>query len=57
MGFDRAAARFALIPDVRYQQDEDFVDGDRGASEWTSSGTTTEGQRIEVRGCDQWTLR
>ena len=51
------AARFAGIPDVRYQQDEHFVDGDRGASEWTLSGTTTDGQRIEVRGCDLWTFR
>ena len=51
------AARFAGIPDIRYQQDEHFVDGDRGASEWTLSGTTTEGQRIEVRGCDLWTFR
>jgi ketosteroid isomerase-like protein len=50
------AARFSGIPDIRYQQDEHFVDGDRGASEWTLSGTTTEGQRIEVRGCDLWTL-
>jgi ketosteroid isomerase-like protein len=51
------AARFSGIPDIRYQQDRHFVDGDRGASEWTLSGTTTEGQRIEVRGCDLWTLR
>jgi ketosteroid isomerase-like protein len=51
------AARFAGIPDIRYQQDEHFVDGDRGASEWTLSGTTSEGQRIEVRGCDLWTFR
>ena len=51
------AARFAGIPDVRYQEDEHFVDGDRGASEWTLSGTTTDGQRLEVRGCDLWTLR
>jgi ketosteroid isomerase-like protein len=51
------AARFAGIPDVRYQQDDHFVDGDRGASEWTLSGTTAEGQRIEVRGCDLWTFR
>jgi ketosteroid isomerase-like protein len=51
------AARFSEIPDVRYQQDEHFVDGDRGASEWTLSGTTTEGQRIEVRGCDLWAFR
>jgi ketosteroid isomerase-like protein len=51
------AARFSGIPDIRYQQDEHFVDGDRGASEWTLSGTTTSGERIEVRGCDLWTFR
>ncbi|MEO7664466.1 MAG: nuclear transport factor 2 family protein [Candidatus Limnocylindrales bacterium] len=51
------AARFAGIPDVRYREDEHFVDGDRGASEWTLSGTMTDGQRIEVRGCDLWTFR
>ena len=51
------AARFSGIPDVRYQQDSHFVDGDRGASEWTLSGTTTDGTRIEVRGCDLWTFR
>jgi taurine dehydrogenase small subunit len=51
------AARFSGIPDVRYQGDDHFVDGERGASEWTLSGTTTEGERIEVRGCDLWTFR
>jgi ketosteroid isomerase-like protein len=51
------AGRFAGIPDVRYQDDDHFVDGDRGASEWTLSGTTAEGLRIEVRGCDLWTFR
>jgi ketosteroid isomerase-like protein len=51
------AARFSGIPDIRYQEDDHFVDGDRGASEWTLSGTTTDGSRIEVRGCDLWTLR
>ena len=51
------AARFAGIPDARYEHDAHFVDGDRGASEWTLSGTTTEGQSIEVRGCDLWTIR
>ncbi|HEU4671811.1 MAG TPA: nuclear transport factor 2 family protein [Candidatus Limnocylindrales bacterium] len=49
--------RFTGIPDVRYTDDRHFVDGDRGASEWTLSGTTADGQRIEVRGCDLWTLR
>jgi ketosteroid isomerase-like protein len=51
------AGRFAGIPDVRYQDDAHFVDGDRGVSEWTLSGTTTSGERIEVRGCDLWTFR
>jgi steroid delta-isomerase-like uncharacterized protein len=51
------AGRFTGIPDVRYTDDDHFVDGDRGASEWTLSGTTTAGQRIEIRGCDLWTFR
>ena len=54
---DAFVGRFSGIPDVRYQQDDHFVDGNRGASEWTLSGTTTEGQPIEVRGCDLWTIR
>ena len=54
---DAFAARFSGIPDIRYQDDEHFVDGDRGASEWTLSGTSTAGQRIEIRGCDLWTFR
>ena len=51
------AARFSGIPDVRYQDDDHFVDGDRGASEWTLRGTATDGQHLEVRGCDLWTFR
>jgi steroid delta-isomerase-like uncharacterized protein len=50
------AARFEGIPDVHYGGDEHFACGDRGASEWTISGTTVEGQTIEVRGCDLWTF-
>jgi ketosteroid isomerase-like protein len=51
------AGRFAGIPDVRYTDDSHFVAGERGASEWLLSGTTTSGERIEVRGCDLWTFR
>jgi ketosteroid isomerase-like protein len=50
-------ARFAGIPDVSYEGRGDFVSGDRGASEWTLRGTTVDGERIEVRGCDLWTFR
>ena len=49
-------ARFEGIPDVSYESHGDFVDGDRGVSEWTIRGTTTAGERIEVRGCDIWTF-
>jgi ketosteroid isomerase-like protein len=49
--------RFTGIPDVRYTQDDHFVAGDRGASEWTLSGTTSDGERLEFRGCDLWTFR
>lgn len=50
------AARFEGIPDVRYSDDRHFACGKRGVSEWTISGTTVEGEQIEVRGCDLWTL-
>ena len=50
------AARFETIPDVRYESHGDFVDGNRAVSEWTISGTTTDGVTIEVRGCDIWTF-
>jgi steroid delta-isomerase-like uncharacterized protein len=52
------AKRFAGIPDVHYGDDVHFVseDGRRGVSEWTLSGTTTDGDRLEVRGCDLWTF-
>ena len=51
------AARFTGIPDVSYEGRGDFVSGERGASEWTLRGTTVEGGRLEVRGCDLWTFR
>jgi ketosteroid isomerase-like protein len=50
------AARFETIPDVSYESHGDFVDGDRGVSEWTLRGTTTDGEPLEVRGCDIWTF-
>ena len=46
------AARFAGIPDVHYGDDSHWHCYDRGVSEWTLTGTTTDGHRIEVRGCD-----
>jgi ketosteroid isomerase-like protein len=46
------ASRFAGIPDVHYGEDRHWVAGNRGCSEWLLTGTTTEGQRVAVRGCD-----
>ena len=54
---DGLAARFMGIPDVSYEGHGDFVSGERGVSEWTLRGTTVDGERLEVRGCDIWTFR
>jgi ketosteroid isomerase-like protein len=46
------AKRFEGIPDVHYGDDKHWVCGDLGVSEWTLTGTSTSGERIEVRGVD-----
>ena len=53
------AGRFRGIPDVHYGDDKHWIsaDGDRGVSEWTLTGTTTNGTKLEVRGCDLWEFR
>jgi len=50
------AARFEGIPDVSYGEADHFVCDRRGVSEWTLTGTDLDGNRIEVRGCDLWTI-
>jgi hypothetical protein len=50
------ASRFEGIPDVHYGDGDHFACGRRGASEWTIVGTTVDGERIDVRGCDLWTF-
>lgn len=49
--------RIRDIPNVHYGQDMHFVTGDRGVSEWTLTGMTPAGERLEYRGCDLWTFR
>ena len=49
--------RFTTIPDVHYGDGSHFVAGDRAVSEWTLTGTTTDGLQLNVRGCDIWTFR
>jgi ketosteroid isomerase-like protein len=51
------AGRFAGLPDVHYGEHRHWVSGSRGCSEWLLTGTTREGERIEVRGCDLFEFR
>ncbi|MDQ3141214.1 MAG: nuclear transport factor 2 family protein [Bacteroidota bacterium] len=50
------AGRFEGIPDVHYGDDVHWIsaDGQKGVSEWTLTGTTLAGTKLEVRGCDLW---
>jgi ketosteroid isomerase-like protein len=49
--------RFEGLPDVHYGDDRHWVDGDMGISQWTITGTTRTGERIEARGCDFYSFR
>jgi ketosteroid isomerase-like protein len=51
------AARFAGLPDVHYGDDRHWMSGNLGVSEWTLTGTTAGGERVEVRGCDHFEFR
>jgi ketosteroid isomerase-like protein len=46
------AKRFEGIPNVHYGQDHHWACGDLGVSEWTLTGTSVTGTRVEVRGVD-----
>lgn len=45
-------SRFKGIPDAKYGNDRHFVVGNMGFSEWVLTGTTPDGQRVEVSGTD-----
>ena len=51
------AAVFEQYPDAHWGGARHFVSGDRGLSEWTFTGTLKDGRRVEIRGCDLFTLR
>jgi ketosteroid isomerase-like protein len=51
------AGRFAGLPDAHYGQDRHWVSGNMGFSEWTLTGTTPSGERVEVRGTDHVEFR
>jgi ketosteroid isomerase-like protein len=44
--------RFEGIPNVHYGDDRHWACGDFGVSEWTLTGISVAGKRLEVRGVD-----
>lgn len=50
-------AVFDTYPDARWNEPRHFVASDRAVTEWRFTGTTREGQKVEVNGCDVFTLR
>ena len=53
------AKRFEGLPDVHYGNAEHFADAaaNTGMSKWLLTGTTRDGERKEVFGCDFYTFR
>jgi ketosteroid isomerase-like protein len=50
-------AVFETYKDGRWNNARHFVAGNRAVSEWTFTGTTNTGAKVEVNGCDVFTLR
>jgi ketosteroid isomerase-like protein len=48
---------FTNFPDARWSNPRHFIIGDRGVSEWTFSGTKSDGTKVEVTGCDLLTFK
>ncbi|HTQ58957.1 MAG TPA: nuclear transport factor 2 family protein [Candidatus Solibacter sp.] len=46
------ATRFEGMPDVHYGNEENWVLGNHAVSRWMLTGTTRNGKKIAVRGCD-----
>jgi hypothetical protein len=53
----RYTSRFEGLPDAHYGNDRHWVCGDMGFSEWTLTGTTPLGERVEVQGTDHLEFR
>ena len=55
-GFDAVKAGYEKIwqvfPDAAWNEDQHFVSGDRGVSEWRFTGTMSDGSRVEMMGND-----
>lgn len=51
------SAVWGAMPDAHWDHHSHFVHDDRAVSEWTFSGTNTDGTRVEAQGADLFTLR
>ncbi len=51
------ASRFSGIPDVNYGDATHIISGDIGITKWTLTGTQTNGNKLEVLGCDFYTFK
>lgn len=51
------AAVWARIPDAQWNNARHFVCEDQGVSEWTFTGTQSDGTHIEAHGCDLFKFR
>jgi len=49
--------RFETTPDVHYGELENYVSGRLGISKWLLTGTTRDGRKVRVRGCDFYSFR
>lgn len=48
---------FKTFPDAQWSNPRHLIIGERGISEWTFSGTKSDGTRVEVTGCDLFTFK
>lgn len=51
------AAAWEAFHDAEWRGARHFICGSRGVSEWTFTGTRTDGARLEVHGCDIFTFK
>jgi ketosteroid isomerase-like protein len=50
------ADRFKVIPDMRWENEEYILAGDRAISVWTVRGKSADGEELDYLGCDIYTF-
>ena len=51
------AAIWQVYPDAQWTKPRHFASGANACSEWIFTGTKADGTKVEVQGCDLFTLR